>query len=83
MYKCGNQRKPVLWLSIIGVIIIFVLIFAMWMGYGDLRNSRGQILISGSEMSIWIKLIFTIVGLGIIYLGYAQYQHQKNLDLRN
>ena len=77
MNKKG-QRSFVLGLLVIGTIAVLIAIPAMWFGFGELRNSQGELI----EITTPYKILITVGGLLLLIIGYSLFNHQKNSDER-
>jgi hypothetical protein len=76
MEKKGGQRIFVLSLLVILTIIILIIIPLMWLGYGEFKDSEGNLV----EATLTAKIIITSVCAIFILGGWWQYNHQKKLD---
>lgn len=78
MNKKANQRKPIFWVQIVGVLIGLVILLGIWLGwFVEYSNNRGDTL----EITLGVKIIVTIVILFIFAVTYWQHNHQKKLDV--
>lgn len=78
MNKRG-QKNFVFGILVVTAIIVLIVIIAMWMNLGTLKNNRGKII----EPTIAHKLLLTFGGIIILLVGYLLFNHQKNLDNKN
>ncbi|MBS3092274.1 hypothetical protein J4466_02535 [Candidatus Pacearchaeota archaeon] len=74
-----NQKTGIKIILIIITIVIPIMLIIMWLGFGTITNSSGEKV----EMTLFPKTIISIGGLIIIILGWIQFKHQQNRDIKN
>jgi hypothetical protein len=79
MLNKRGQKNFVFGILVVVTIVILIVIIAMWMDLGTLKNNQGEII----EPTIVHKLLLTFGGMIILLIGYLLFNHQKNLDKKN
>ncbi len=74
----ANQKKSTKILLIIFTILALIILTLMWAGFGTITQNNQP-----TQNSLIAKGILTIGILTIITLGWIQFKHQKNRDIKN
>lgn len=71
-----NQKTFVKWLLIIMTLVYIIIVFSMWLGYGKITDSEGNLV----EATLGVKFIITLGGALLVGGGWFLFNHQKKQD---
>jgi len=77
MLNKKGQKRFVLNSLIVVAVIVFLMLVAIWAGFGHLTYNKKAI-----EMTLTSKLMITFGALIVLIISWMAFKHQENLDKR-